>query len=98
MSDMPLTTATSMIATRRDIRPKPIGVLDSRVALLWISLEQHNDRSRRDPDSQCLGHGCQFCVVREAGLEGAVALGRPDGIRRRWLRSVRDLHVSGRTR
>src|SRR5438034_7336618 len=35
---------------------------------------------------------------RQAGLEGVVALGRPDGIRRRWLRSVRDLHVPGRSR
>ena len=37
-------------------------------------------------------------MVRQAGLEGVVALGRPDGIRRRWLRSVRDLYVSRRPR
>jgi len=34
----------------------------------------------------------------QGGLERVVALGRPDGIWRRWLRSVRDLYVSRRPR
>jgi len=34
---------------------------------------------RRDPDSQCLGHGRPVLRGRQAGLERVVALGRPDG-------------------